>query len=275
MKKDYEYLIDDRVLILSGKGCASNFSEKNYYCFDYIDHQDIFNWSMIFDKTRDAFVYFKYLLDASNNPRNYIFLTANDKYEEISSYKKEDIIGKKITEIIDHKREGAQELIKKFYKTAINGEEQNFSISSKITGKNYSALAYSPAKNFFAVIFKATADIADMQADYLRDYKKVVDILNQVYASQSVITELENPYESKNTRKLGMVSCDLAKYLGIIDKDIKLKESTFATGLKKINLSPEKQMTLKKLESGEVNVLCKYENAGNKTKNNIYFMTQS
>ena len=271
-----EYLIDDRVLILSGKGCAPNFSDKNYYCFDCVDYQDTFNWRMIFNKKRDAFVYFEYLLGASNNPENYIFLMANDKYEEITSYKKEDIIGKKITEILEHKRDAAQELIKKFYKTAVNGEEQIFSLSSKLTGKNYSVLAYSPCKNFFAMIFKATPDITDMQADHQHDYKKVADILNQVYASQSVITELENPYESKNTRKLGMVSCDVAKYLGIVDKNIKLKKSTLATGLTKIILPSEKQLSLKKLESEEVNILCKYEDIGNKTKkNDIYFMTQS
>ena len=271
-----EYLIDDRVLILSGKGYAPNFSDKNYYCFDYVDYQDIFNWNMIFNKTRDAFVYFKYQLDANNNPKNYIFLAANDKYEEITSYKKEDIIGKKITEIIEHKKDAAQELIKKFYKTAVNGEEQIFSLSSKLTEKNYSALAYSPAKNFFAMIFKPAPDTADLKTSYLDDYKKVADILNQVYASQSVITELENPYESKNTRKLGMVSCDVAKYLGIIDKNIKLKKSTLATGLKKIIPPHEKQLALKKLESKEVNILCKYEDAGIKIKkNDIYFMTRN
>jgi len=270
-----EYVIDQRVLILSGKGYVPTFIDKNYYCFDCVDFKNIFGWSMIFNKKRDAFAYFKYQVDASHNPKNYIFLTANDKYEEITSYKKEDIIGKKITEIIKTKKDCAQELIKKFYKTAINGEDQNFNLSSKLTGKNYSVLAYSPFKGFFAMIFKAIPDIEDMRVSYMEDYKKVAAILNQVCASQSVITELENPYESKRTRKLGMVSLDLAKYLGIIEKDIKLKESIFATGLKKINLSSDKQLSLKKLESGEVNVLCKYEDDGNKIKNNIYFMTQS
>ncbi|MHB1346052.1 MAG: PAS domain S-box protein [Candidatus Humimicrobiaceae bacterium] len=271
-----EYLIDDRVLILSGKGYTPNFTDKNYYCFDYIDCQDVFNWSTIFNKTRDAFVYLKYQLDANHNPKNYIFLAANDKYEQITSYKKEDIIGKKITEIMEHKKDASQELIKKFYKTALCGEEQNFSLSSKLTGKNYSVFVYSPYKNFFAMIFKLTPDISDIQTDYLQDYKKVADILNLVYDSQSVITELENPYESKNTRKLGMVSCDVAKYLGIIDKNIKLKKSTLATGLKKIILPPEKQMTLKKMESKEVNILCRYEDVSNKIKkNDIYFMTQN
>jgi len=270
-----KYLIDDRVFILSDKVYAPNFIDKNYYCFDCVDFQDIFRWSMIFNKTRDAFAYFQYQLDANQNPKNYIFLTANDKYEEITSYKKEDIIGKKITEILQTKKDCVQELIKKFYKTAIKGEEQNFNLSSKLTGKNYSVLAYSPFKNFFAMIFKAIPDVEEMRVAYLEDYKKAVVILNQVCASQSLITELENPYESKKTRKLGIVSLDLAKYLGIIDKDIKLKESIFATGLKKISLPIDKQLSLKKMESWEVNVLCRYEAISNKTKkNNIYFMAQ-
>ncbi|MHB1375942.1 MAG: PAS domain-containing protein [Candidatus Humimicrobiaceae bacterium] len=273
MNKLKEYLIEDKVLILTEKEYVPNFKDDVCYCFDSLNYQNVFNWSIIFNKMNDAFVYFKYQVDFNNRPKDYIFLEANDKYEEITCYRKKDIIGKKITEILDRKKDTAQELIKKFYKTAINGAEQNFNLSSKLTGKNYSAFAYSPLKNFFAITFKETPDTADMKKRYQNYYIKVTDILNQVCTSQAIITELENPYKLKNTIKLGMISLDVAKYLGILDKNIKLKKPILVTGLNKIILSSDKNFSLEKLKSRKINILSKYEYPDKKIKNiDIYFM---
>lgn len=268
-----EYLIDDKVLILDEKEYIPNFKDNIYYSFDSLNYQNVFNWSIIFNRISDAFVYFKYQVDSNNKPKDYIFLEANDKYEEITCYRKKDIIGKKITEILYRKNNCAQELIKKFYETAINGTEQNFNLSSKLTGKNYSAFAYSPLKNLFAITFKETPDTADMQKRYQNYYIKVTDILNQVSASQAIITELENPYKLKNPRKLGIISLDIAKYLGILDKNIKLKKPALVTGLNKNVLPSDKNFSLEKLESRKVNMLSKYKDPDNKIKkNDIYFM---
>ena len=273
MNKPIEYLIDDRLLILPEEEYIPNFRDDILYCFDSIGYQNVFNWSIILNKTSDAFVYFKYQVDSYNKPKDYIFLYANDKYEEITYYRKKDIIGKKITEILYRKKECAHELIKKFYETAINGTEQNFYLSSKLTGKNYSALAYSPLKNLFAITFKETPDTADMKKKYQNYYIKVTDILNQVSTSQAVITELENPYILKNPRKLGMISLDIAKYIGILDKNVKLKKPTLAAGLSKNILSSDKKNSLEKLESRKVNLLSKYKDPDSKIKkNDIYFM---
>lgn len=273
MNKLKEYLIEDKVLILTEKEYVPNFKDDVRYCFDYLNYQNVFNWNIIFNKMNDAFVYFKYQTDFNNRPKDYIFLEANDKYEEITCYRKKDIIGKKITEILDRKKDTAQELIKKFYKTAINGEEQNFNLSSKLTGKDYSAFAYSPLKSFFAITFKETPDTADMKKRYQNYYIKVTDILNQVCTSQAIITELENPYKLKNTRKLGMISLDIAKYLGILDKNIRFKKPILVTGLNKIILSSDKNFSLEKLKSRKINMLSKYEDPDKKIKNiDIYFM---
>jgi len=268
-----EYLIDNKILILTGKEYFPNFKDNIYYCFDSLNYRGIFNWSMIFNKMRDAFVCFKYQVDSKNKPKDCIFLEANDKYEEMTCYRKKDIIGKKITEIVFRKKDCAQELIKKFYRTAINGTEQNFNLSSKLTGKNYSAFVYSPLKNFFAIIFKEIPDTTDIQNRYRNDYKKVIDTLNQVCASQAIITELENPFKLENTRKLRMVSSEVAEYLEIIEKNIKFKKPALVTGLNKIILPSVKKLLVEKLESREVNILSKYEGPDKKTKKiDIYFM---
>ena len=273
MNKLREYLIDDRLLILPEEEYIPDFRDDIFYCFDSISYQNVFNWRIILNKTSDAFVYFKYQIDSNGKPKNYIFLEANDKYEEITCYKKKDIIGKKITEILYRKKDCAQELIKKFYETAINGTEQNFNLSSKLDGKNYSAFAFSPLKNFFAIVFRETPENANMQKRYQNYYIKVTDTLNQVRSSQLIITELENPYKLKNTRKLGIISLDVAKYLGILDKSVKLKKPTLVMGLDKNSLPSDKRFSLEKLESRKVNMLSKYKNPDNKIKkNDIYFM---
>jgi PAS domain-containing protein len=268
-----EYLIEDKIIIFNEKEYNPNFKDNFYYCFDSMNFQKIFNWKIIFNKTRDAFAYFEYQVDSRNKPKDYIFLKANDKYEEITGYKEKDVIGKKITEMDYIKKDSAQELIKKFYRTAVNGSEQNFSLSSKLTGKDYSAFVYCPLKYFFTIIFKENCTDDDVQNRNLNDFKKVTDSLNQVSASQAIIIELGYPLEIKKTRKLKMVSLDIAKYLGILDKKIKLKKPIVVTGLNKIILPSDKELLVKKLVSREVIILSKYEDPRKDTKKiDIYFM---
>lgn len=267
-----EYLIDDKILILVEKEYTLNI-KKNICFFDSLNYSGIFDWRIIFNKMLDGFVYFKYIVDSKNMPKDYVLVGANDKYEELTGYKKIDVIGKKVTEIVGGKKDYAQELIKKFYKTAMNGIEQHFNLFSKFACKNYFVFVYSPLKNYFAIIFKEIPDSVDMQKKYRNNYKKITNILNLVCTSKAVIIELENPIKIENTKKLGIISSEVAKYLGLVDKNTTLKNSTLISGLNKIILPLNKKLSIKKLESEEVNKLSKYEDFQNITKKlNIYFM---
>ncbi|MGM0364995.1 MAG: hypothetical protein ACQEP5_00495 [Actinomycetota bacterium] len=266
-----EYIIEDRIFILNEKEYKPRL-EDDIYCLESIDCQDTFNWILILDKMRDAFAYFKYQVDAKNKPKDYILLDANHKYEKITRYEKKEVVGKKITEIECDKKNCAHELINKFYRTAVKGTEQNFLLSSKLTGRNYTAFVYSPSKNFFVIIFKEVPE-KNERKNYLNGYRIVIDYLNRVCRSRAVITETNSPSKYGNTRNLKMVSSEIAEYLGIIDKNIRLEENTVITGLDRISIPPDKKSTVEKLESGKVNILSKFQSPSEKAKKDeIYFM---
>ncbi len=268
IQKDMQYLIGHKIFILNEKE-YNPVLKNNIRCFQPLDYQNSFKWTIILNKACDAWAYFKYVVDSENKPKDYLMLDANQKYEQLTCYRIKDVIGKRITEIVCDKEDCAHELIKKFYRTAIKGDKQNFYLTSKLTGKKYSAFVYSPAQNFFMIIFKEIPQTGNI----LLDNCKIIALhLNEVSASEAVTIETINPFKLEKVKKIAMVSSEIARYLGII-KNNGLEKNTVVKGLNQRLLSKSEKNSIKKLESKNIKMLSRYEGTAQNTEGEIvYFM---
>ncbi len=264
-----DYRIDNEILVLKNNTYLINPTDAD--CFNNFNFQGFFEWSLVLNKKRDALAYFKYL-SKNGKPRDYVFLDANYKYEKLTCYFKKDLMGKRITEIGCDKKECTKELIKKFYNTAFQGIEQNFDLTSRMTGKKYSALAYSPSRNFFLMIFRELPLTPDIKNNYISDCKQVADNLNRVSRSEAVITEIKNPFRMSGSRTLKIISAEVAKCLGLIEKDAQVDNNIKLGGLGKSLLTGNRKAFIKKLEPKGIKALKKHRESLPKEKDPIYFM---
>jgi len=101
----------------------------------------------------NGYAYHKILLDEDGKSIDYVFLEVNRAFERLTGLKREEIIGKKVTEVIPEIEKDPADWIGVYGMVAITGKPIKFEIYSRNLKKWYSIYAYSPRKGYFAVIF--------------------------------------------------------------------------------------------------------------------------
>jgi diguanylate cyclase (GGDEF)-like protein/PAS domain S-box-containing protein len=113
-----------------------------------------FNCNDIIENMSLAFAYNKVLYDKDNNPKDFIVLKTNKKFEEVSGFQKDQVIQKQGSNILDDIVDNLDEIIKLCGEVALNGASKSFEIYSKVSGNWYEVKVFSDQKGYFATVFK-------------------------------------------------------------------------------------------------------------------------
>lgn len=143
----------------------------------------------MFTNMLDGFAYHKVLYDEDGTPVDYVFLVVNDKFEKYTGFKRSDIIGKRVTEVIPEIANSEPDLIKIYGNVALTEESTRFEIYFAPLNKYYSISAYSPQKDYFVALFH---DITERKLgeEELRTRQKVIEELN-INLEKRVYEEVE------------------------------------------------------------------------------------
>lgn len=123
---------------------------------------DIQVYKDMFEKSPIGYAIHKIILDEKGIPSDYIFLDANNSFERMTGLKFENIIGKKVTEVLPGIKNDSFNWIKAYGEIAINDGELELEQYSSILNKYYKVYAYSPKKGFFITTF---IDITSLKKD--------------------------------------------------------------------------------------------------------------
>ncbi|HEY5587269.1 MAG TPA: PAS domain S-box protein [Ruminiclostridium sp.] len=123
----------------------------------------------------DGLSYHKLILDDNNNPVDYVFIEVNKTFEKITGLKKENIIGKKVTEVLPGIEYSKFNWIKVYGKIALSCSKEYFIQYSEELHKWYSVCAYSHEKGFFTTIF---TDVTELKLKEQELVKRNEDILS-------------------------------------------------------------------------------------------------
>ncbi len=139
------------------------------------------------------------ICDESNTPIDYRFLDINESFERLTGLKKEDIINKRILEVLPNTE---HTWIEKYGYVALTGEPLQFEDYAKELDKYFSVVAYRPKPMQFAVIID---DITDRKMAE----KELVEHMNE-------ITRFNNLMIGREEKMIGLKTeiNDLLKKLG-------------------------------------------------------------
>ena len=161
----------------------------------------------LFEKMMDAFALHEMVFDINNEPVDYIFIEVNHAFEEQTGLKKEDIIGKKVTEVIPGIENDPVDWIGVYGKVVLSGKEVRFEQYAEVLERWYSVLAYLPAKNHFAVIFK--------------DITRQKEVEKELQKHQEHLEELVK----ERTKKLEEKNRELEEFnLLFVNREFRIKE---------------------------------------------------
>lgn len=119
-------------------------------------------YKALFQNMLNGAAYHEMIFDEENRPVDYIFLDVNDAFESLTGLKKEEIIGRRVTEVIPGIRDSEPDLIGIYGEVVLTGEDRTFELYFKPFAKWYFVSAYSSEKAFFVVTFH---DITERKRD--------------------------------------------------------------------------------------------------------------
>jgi len=108
----------------------------------------------LFTNMLDGFAYHKIIVNDSSGPIDYVFLEVNKSFEGLTGLKKENIIGKRVTEVIPGIKDMQPDLIRLYGTVALTGKDCNFELYFEPFQKWYSISAYCPETGYFVSIFE-------------------------------------------------------------------------------------------------------------------------
>jgi PAS domain S-box-containing protein len=108
----------------------------------------------LFENMLSGFAYCKIILDENKQPVDFVYLDVNDAFEKLTGLKKENVLGKKVTEAIPGIKELHPELFEIYGKVALTGKEARFDILFKPLEIWLSISVYSPQEGYFVALFE-------------------------------------------------------------------------------------------------------------------------
>src|SRR3990170_1034741 len=108
----------------------------------------------LFANMLNGFAYCQMIFDEKDKPIDFVYLEVNDAFEKLTGLKKEDVIGKKVTEAIPGTEKANPELFDIYSRVALTGKEEEFEIFFKPLNMWLSISVYSPKKGYFVAVFE-------------------------------------------------------------------------------------------------------------------------
>ncbi|MFX0022517.1 MAG: PAS domain S-box protein [Candidatus Hermodarchaeota archaeon] len=113
----------------------------------------------LFENMNAAFAYHEVIVDDKNKPIDYKYIEVNPKFEELTGIKKEDLIGRTVTEAIPGTENDPADWIGRFGQVGLTGVPLTVEEYSEAIQKWFKVSGYSPKKGYFAVTFNDITDI--------------------------------------------------------------------------------------------------------------------
>lgn len=108
------------------------------------------SYKHLFETMDEGFACHEIIYDEKGRPADYRFLEVNPAFERLTGFKRENILGKRVREVIPNIEKG---WIEKYGEVALTGKRIHFESRAEELGKWFEVSAFSPRRGQFATTF--------------------------------------------------------------------------------------------------------------------------
>jgi PAS domain S-box-containing protein len=108
-------------------------------------------YRLLFENMLDGYAHCKMLFDDQGHPSDFVYLDVNSEFVRLTGL--EDVVGKKVTEVVPGIWESSPELFEIYGRVALTGVPEQFEIELKSLSMWFSVSVYSTKKEYFVAVF--------------------------------------------------------------------------------------------------------------------------
>ncbi|KKM14415.1 hypothetical protein LCGC14_1706350, partial [marine sediment metagenome] len=147
-------------------------------------------YRLLFENMNEGFALCKIITDENNIPVDFLYLEINETFERLTGLKKEETVGKRVTEVIPGIDDSEPNLFEIYGKVALTGENTKFEIFFEPLKIWLSISVYSPKKNYFVAVFDNITERKKAEQELKESEEKFRMIFNNANDA-IVIVDLE------------------------------------------------------------------------------------
>lgn len=164
----------------------------------------------LFDNMSEGFALHDIICDENGEPCDYRFLEINPSFERLTGLKRENVVGRKLSEALAGTN---PRFVKEYGAVALTGKPIHFEEYEPITNKYYDIISYCPAPGKFAVIFMDVTERKRVQEESLRLNLAVKEERDRLAA---LINSIQDEVWFADTQgRLTLANPSSIKYLGL------------------------------------------------------------
>jgi diguanylate cyclase (GGDEF)-like protein/PAS domain S-box-containing protein len=108
-------------------------------------------YRLLFENMLEGFAHCQMLFDDRGRPMDFVYLDVNRAFGKLTGLT--NVVGKRFTEVIPREKESHPELLERYARVVLTGEQENFEIEIKALGMWFSVSAYAAGKGCFVATF--------------------------------------------------------------------------------------------------------------------------
>lgn len=163
---------------------TSNITEKVQELKRVQESEEKFR--LIYSAMSQGLAVHELVYDKAGHPIDYTYVEVNDSYLSLFGYDRDDLIGKKVSEVAPTLEKYWYEA---FFHVALTGEPKYIENFSKSAGKHLSVYAYSPRKDQFAVLISDISQRVEREKEikFLSLNDQLTGVYNRRYYEEQLI----------------------------------------------------------------------------------------
>lgn len=138
----------------------------------------------IINQMFDAFALHRVIVGENGEPIDYEFIEINPAFEAFTGTKREDVIGRRVTEIIPGIEHDSTNWIKNYGNVGITGDPLCLIENSEALDRWYTINCYSPQPGYFIVIFHDISEIKRKEVELSQKNDELTSLYEELAASE-------------------------------------------------------------------------------------------
>lgn len=152
-------------------------------------HKSKERYKQFFNNPLNGFALCEIITDEKGKPVDFVYLKVNNAFEEFTGLKKEEVLNKRVIDIIPP--EEIAPAIEIYGRVALTGESEQFEISIPFLNKTFNIAAFSPQKMQFIAFFTDITERKKSEEEIERHDKLLEGINKVLHGSITLETEEE------------------------------------------------------------------------------------